>query len=234
MVLRRRERHCGGAVAQRKKRSFFALQEFLDHHLRAGSTEPALEHHVDRGFRLFDRFRDHNALAGGEAVGLHHDRRAVLSHVILRRSCRREALIGRGRDVVRAADILGESLRAFKLRGHLRGTERLDPGGFQIVDDAGAKRRFRSHHDEADALVLAEGDHRRMIGRIERHAFGLLRDPGIARRAIEAVHQRARRHFPGQRMLASAGSEQKDVHSMNPSCPGLTRAPIKNRSMVSR
>ena len=70
-------------------------------------------------------------------------------------------------------------------------------------------------------LLLAESDHRRMVGDVERHAFGLLRDAGIAGRAIELVGERAGRHLPGQRVLASAGTEQKDVH-------GTRRRPLED------
>ncbi len=53
-----------------------------------------------------------------------------------------------------------------------------------------------------------------MIARIERHTFGVLRDAGIAGCAIELLHQRACRHFPGQRMFAAAGAEQEDIHTV--------------------
>ena len=73
--------------------------------------------------------------------------------------------------------------------------ERLDAGGFQIVDDAGAQRHLGPDHDEVDLARLAERDHRRVVGEIERHAFGLARDAGIAGRAIELVGERARAIF---------------------------------------
>jgi hypothetical protein len=174
----------------------------------------ALEHHVDRGFRLRDRFGDHHALAGGKPVGLYHDWGAVLAHVNLRRLRRDEAFVGRRWDAVRAAEILGEALRALKPRCPLGRAKRLDAGSFEIVDNAGAERRLRPDCDEADILVLAEGDHRGVVGRIERHAFGLLRNPGIARRAIKAAHQRTRGDLPSQRMFTPAGTEQKNVHSL--------------------
>ena len=63
------------------------------------------------------------------------------------------------------------------------------------------------------ALRLAERDHRRMVGDVERDAFGLLGDAGIARRADQPVGQRARRHLPGQRVLAAAGAEEENVHA---------------------
>ena len=45
------------------------------------------------------------------------------------------------------------------------------------------------------------------------HAFRLLRDAGVARRAIQLVGERARRQLPGQRVLAAARADQKDVHA---------------------
>src|SRR6202795_3655494 len=51
-----------------------------------------------------------------------------------------------------------------------------------------------------------------MIGDVERHALGLPRDAGIARRAVEPIGERACRHFPGQRVLAPAGAQQQDIH----------------------
>ena len=52
-----------------------------------------------------------------------------------------------------------------------------------------------------------------MVGDVERDAFGLLRDAGIARRAEQPVGQRARRKLPRQRVLAAAGTEEKNVHA---------------------
>ena len=60
--------------------------------------------------------------------------------------------------------------------------------------------------------LLAERDHRRVVGDIERHAFGFLRDAGIAGRAIELVVEGGAGDFPGQRVFASAGTENEDVH----------------------
>ena len=51
-----------------------------------------------------------------------------------------------------------------------------------------------------------------MVGDVERHAFGDLRDPGIARRAIEPIEQGALLELPGERMLAAAASDQQHIH----------------------
>ena len=47
---------------------------------------------------------------------------------------------------------------------------------------------------------------------IERDQFGVAGDAGIAGRAVEPLDQRARGDLPGQRVLAAAGADKKDVH----------------------
>ena len=77
--------------------------------------EAAGEDRVDGGLGLGERRRDDDALAGGEPVGLDDDRRGHPPQVVLRRPGRLEALIGRGGDGVRPAEILGEALGGFEL-----------------------------------------------------------------------------------------------------------------------
>ncbi len=161
-----------------------------------------------------DGRRHHDALAGGEPVGLDHDRRRHPPQVVLGRRGGVEALIGRGRDVVRPAQILGEALGAFEPRRRPGRAERLDAGGFEVVDEARHQRRLRAHHHEVDGLGLAAGDDRAVIGAIERDAFGFPGDARIPGRAIHAVHQRACRDLPGERMLASAAADKKNVHQL--------------------
>ena len=119
----------------------------------------------------------------------------------------------------------------------------------------GRERRLRPDHDELDRVRLAEGDHRGMVGDVERHAFGLARDAGIAGRAPELCHQRRGRDLPGQSVFAAAGTEQENVHGMSlmkryrrvggtsppPSArgtrytvipDGAPRAPIRNLELV--
>ena len=106
---------------------------------------------------------------------------------------------------LRLAQILGEALGAFEPRRRPARPERLDAGGAEIVDDAGAERRLRPDHDEIDLLRLAERDHRRMVGEIERHELGIpgrcrhcparsrASRPAGSRRSSRPAHARARR-----------------------------------------
>src|SRR5690606_20460432 len=47
---------------------------------------------------------------------------------------------------------------------------------------------------------------------IERDAFGVLRDAGIAGRGVKPAQQRRGRNLPRQRMLAPARADQEYVH----------------------
>ena len=122
-------------------------------------------------------------------------------------------LVGRGRNIVGAAQRLGEILRAFELAGGFGRTERLEPGRIEIVDDPRRDRRVRADHDKIHRVGPAEIDHRGVIGNVERDAFGLARDPGIAGRAPQFCDQRGSRDLPRQRVFAAAGPEQEDVHA---------------------
>ena len=74
--------------------------------------------------------------------------------------------------------------------GRRRGwTEHFDAGGFEIVGETGDQRRLGPDHHEADVLLLAEADYGIVIRHIEGDALGNLRDPGIARRAIEPCRE---------------------------------------------
>ena len=146
----------------------------------AGLADRAAEHHVDCGLRLGGRLRDDHTLAGGKPVSLDHDRRAMRAHVDLGRIGGAEAFIGRRGDIVGATQILGEALGAFEPRRGACRAECLDAGGFQVIDDAGAERAFRPDHDKFDPVGAAVRDDGAMVGDIERDAFGVLRDAGIA------------------------------------------------------
>ena len=62
------------AVGEDEEARLLAGHELLDHHPRAGAFG---EDRVERRLRLGDGRGDGHALAGGEAVGLDHDRRAL-------------------------------------------------------------------------------------------------------------------------------------------------------------
>ena len=236
MILRGGQRQRVFAVAQGEERGFLALHELFDDDLGAGFAKTAAEHHVDRRKRFLVRHRHDDAFSGGEPVGLDDDRSALFADVGLRLIRVGEVFVRRGRNMIRAAQRLGEFLRAFQLARGLCRSECLEAGRVEIVDDARRDRRIRTDHDEIHRVTPAEIDHRGMVGDIERHAFGFPRDAGIARRAPELCHQRGSCDLPGQGVFAAAGTEQKYLHEMQPddgtrSRVGRTSLPLPARGM---
>ena len=81
VVLRRRERQHGAAVDHRDEAGFLALEEFLDDDARRRPRRSWPANMSSRGLHGFVGGRaDHHALAGGEAVGLDDERRALCAH----------------------------------------------------------------------------------------------------------------------------------------------------------
>ena len=179
-------------------------------------------------FGLAQRHRHDHALAGGEPVGLDHDRRALLAHVGRASFRIGESAIGARSEYRFAAEVLGEALGAFELCRRLARAERLDAGGREIVDDAGRERRLRADHDEIDRVGLQNSITAGMVGDVERDAFGLAGDAGIARRAPQLGQQRGSGDLPRESVFAAAGTEQEDVHEMEPD------AGIAKRKSVAR
>ena len=98
-----------------KKLDLLAVQEFLDHDRGAGRAEAVARQHVARRLdRLLDGLGHDDALAGGEAVGLDHDRRALRLDIGRGLVGVGEALVGGGRDVVAPAQLLGEALASLR------------------------------------------------------------------------------------------------------------------------
>ena len=184
----------------------------LRDHRVAGRAERAGEH-VERGDDgFFLRGADDDALAGGQAVRLHDDPALLPAQVVLRRLRIGEALVGRGRDLVGAAEILGEALGAFKLRRGLAGAEGLEARGFEIVGDARAQRRLGPDHDEIDLFALGE---RQMPGHVlgrDVDAFGDLGDAGIAGGTEQLRAQGRGRNRPAKGVFAATAADDEDSH----------------------
>jgi len=113
----------------------------------------------------------------------------------------------------RLAQILGEAFGAFEPRRRARRAKRLDAGGGEIIDDPGTERRLGSDHDQVDLLRPAKRDDRCVVGKVERDQLAFAGDAGVARCAVEPIHKRARGKLPGERVLASTRTEEKNVHA---------------------
>ena len=190
------------------------MQVVFDHDRSPGRSETAAEHEVDRPFGFSPSIGDHDTFAGREPVGLDHDGKRNRSEMPLGGVGLVEPPVTRRGNGAIAGQFLGEPLRALQLRGSPGGAEDRDPGGVQRIGDAGHERRLRTHHDEIDAVAPREGDDGRGIVRVDRHIHTQRRGPRIARCHEEPAELRARRDRGGQRVFASPGTEEKDIHRL--------------------
>ena len=218
-VLRGGERECGLSVDQGEKARLLSGEEFLDHDLPAGIPETLLRKHLpSRRARLVVCLGDRDPLAGGEPVRLDHDGKRPALDEGFRRAQLGEPAIGRGRDAVARAQILGERLGAFQPRRRGGGAEGLDPGLLEAVDEAGHQRRLRTHDDEVDALLTGESEDAIEILRGDRHAHRIGGDSGVSRRAEKHFHQRRGGDRPAQGMLASPAADHQHPHRPRSPC----------------
>ncbi len=211
VILRRREGEDIPAIDHDDEARFLADETFLDHHARAGVAETvADEHLVDGAVRLCLRRRHDDAFAGGEPIGLDHDRRAARAHVVVRSDGVCKALILGGGNAVARHERLSEILGALQSRRGLRRAEDPEAGVAKGVDYARRERRLGPYHRERDALCQRECN--QFWNRRQRHVgeLGLECGAGIAGRDIDLAHARRLRDFPRQRVLASAAADHKD------------------------
>ena len=90
--------------------------------------------------------------------------------------------------------------------------ERLDACRLERFGQACRQRPFRADDGEIDSFFLGESDEAVQLHRPNGHALGHLGNSGIPRRAIKLGRERARGQRPGQRMLAPAAADKKDIH----------------------
>jgi hypothetical protein len=185
VVLRRAEGDDHVPVGQCEEARLLAGQELLDHHLRARAAERAAEHVGQRRLGFGGGPRDHHALARRKPIRLDHHRQPEAPERRARGRLVGEAAIGGGGDILPRAQILGEALRSFKLRGGRRRPEDEDARLGKLVGKPIDQRLFRPHHDEPDIHVRREGDHRFEMRGIKRDQLGMLSDSRIAGRRVE-------------------------------------------------
>ena len=156
--------------------------------------------------------RHHDALARRQPVGLDDDGRAVLLDIGFCRFDVAESLEERGGDVVAHHETLGEILGGFQLCRGLGRPEYSESCGAERIHDARRQRRFRADHGHVDVFALRERYQvgNRGDGDILHAVFQSC--ARIARRDIYLLHLGALRQTPGQRVLASAGTDDQNFH----------------------
>jgi len=131
------------AVDDGNEAGFLTGQEFLDNDAAAGFTERISLQHVAYGaLGLGLGLRNDNALAGGKAVRLDDDRRALFGNISERGFDFGEGSIAGRWDLVPRHEFFRKGLGAFQLRGIFLRTETAQTCSCKAVDDTGNKRRL--------------------------------------------------------------------------------------------
>ncbi len=211
MVLRGGEGNERLAVGQGEEGALGALHHLLDHDGRARIAEDAAEALAHALERLLGGLGDDDALAGGQAVGLDHDRAAHAAHVVGARGLVREAAVGRGGDASAQHDLLGELLRALHLRRVAVGAEGRDAGRADRVGDAGHERGLRADDHEADAVLARPASHGGRGLDVELDALGGGAHAAVAGGHIQLAAARRLGELDHKGVLAAAGTQKQDV-----------------------
>ena len=149
------------------------------------------KHVVQGQFGIGQRHCDDDALARREAVGLDHDRRAMLAHVSERGAEFGEHGVACGGNVVASEKILRECLGAFQLRRDSARAEAAQARRAEAVDHSDRERRFRADHGQRDIFIDRQREQAIDIGDCDlriAHA-GFARGAGVAGRDDDFAHR---------------------------------------------
>ncbi len=105
-------------------------------------------------------------------------------------------------------------LRALELRRGLRRPEDPEPSRAKRVDDTRGERRLGTDDRQRDVLVPREGDEVGDRGSRYRGQLRLAHRSRVAGRDEHLGDARRLRDFPRERVLASAASDDQDVHAI--------------------
>ena len=214
VVLRSGQRQYVLAIHHDDEAGFFAFQKLFHHHLVAGRTKRPGEHLLDGGDGFFLRGADDHALAGGEAVCFHHQRRTLCTHPGGVEVRTREDAVGGSGNVVAFEEVFGEGLGAFELRGGLTRAEAAEARGRERIHHTDNQRLFRAHDRQRHAFGLCQRHQAGHVVRGHRHVAALRfgGGAGVARRDQYFADARRLGQFPGQRVFASTTTNHHHFH----------------------
>ena len=159
VVLRGGKRHQRRAVGEREKRALGTVEGLLHNHRGPRLAKAAREAlaHARQGF--LGVLRHDDALACGQAVGLHHARTIETTNVLLAGLLLGEGAPGRGGNAGAGHDLLGELLGALHARSGGVGPKAGDAGRAHGICNAIHKRRLRPNNNKVDAVLAGKVCH---------------------------------------------------------------------------
>ena len=123
-----------------------------------------------------------------------------------------EGLVLGCRDLVTDQELLGEILGAFELGGQPGRPEDRQAGGAEGIDDARGERGLGPDDGEADLFLADELDELGDRGDGHVGKVGFARRAGVAGGDENLMDPRRAGQLPGQRVFASAGADDEDLH----------------------
>jgi hypothetical protein len=139
----------------------------------------------------------------------------------------------RRRNAVTLHELLGEGLARLKLSRGASRTKRTPAAALKFIDHTQGKRQLWSDNSQPRLHPFSHGNQRIDAFHIGRQAFGLLRDPTIAGSAVDLGHTRGLAQLPNQSVLASATTDDKDIHSSGQTRLGIGVGDVKRYVAVS-
>ena len=106
---------------------------------------------------LFAHGHDH-PFAGGQPIGLDHDRGTLFLYIGNGRFDLGEIAVGPGGNLVAGQEVLGEGLGPLQLRGALAGAETAQPLGGEFIHNAGHQGGLGPDNRQADLGLFGEMD----------------------------------------------------------------------------
>jgi len=214
VVLSRSHRKRLAVCHEGEQRAFRPRHALLDKDGLASIAELAVEALANGVLGFFYRRSDDDALAGRQAVGLHHDGSALLANVGNRGIARIEGGVRRRWDVVLLHERLAVRLASLEQRACGIGAEDRDTRVAQLVGNARDERSLRAHDHKIDTVLAHEREHGRAAHHIDVVDVGRNRSrAAITRGNEQLVAPRRLGKRPCDRMLATATAKHQNVHN---------------------
>ncbi len=213
VVLRRHQRHYALAIAHHQKRQLITLQTFFQHDTRAGFAQHLAAEHVFGGALCFILgLRDDHTFAGGEAVGLHHNRcMEELQRLVDFFLAGADGILRR-RDAVPLHELLGEALARFQPGGGARGPEDRPAPLLKFIHHAQRQGQLGSDHGDVGCEFAGELHQRIEALQVGSDTLRIGRNAAVTRSAVELLDPRRLPQLPHDRMFATTATEDKYLH----------------------
>ena len=171
------------------------------------------QHVVDGGVGFLKRGGHDHALARGQTIGFDNDGCPMLIHIGMGQACVFESLVIGGRDAMTLHEGFGKRLGTFKLSGCSGGAKDAQTVGPEFIDHPCRQRCFRTHHGQANIVVLRPFTQGHDVGEVHHLKVFISGHTCIAWGHVDHLHLRRLGQFPSQSVFAAARTNDQHFHS---------------------